>query len=517
MKYFLLILATFSFFFTAMAAPKPAVIQKNVFQFENYTLNSLTAEKLTELNKLTQKETQRDIAQASDDRLKSIVERDAEYQTFSNDYQALNIEQSPVSFEIFVKRYQNLISENKITSNHVKYAVAQFLPILAFRSFAHRIRPLAEKASLTHSLLLNTAYSLVQSQKVLFPHRNSRGFIKYMTEPFESKDIDNAIKTPNDLQMFFYRDLYPQVLGSTNILLNLASSPESGSNPISIFDLRMIFSHGSFADDVQRFVPIYRVELFTILSALENQMSQIAFSISYDATDIVRVLNDIGIHIGFTDNSNLVGTIQGLPASKKAEILNKYPRFLRLKPGSDNALQQSWRHLTKAVDYAQISWTNLKNRPYSREFLINMEMIRPFILQGDLTLTRWKHLVSNSEPLPIRSFVTGITTMIQIHPLFKEQSAIQDLKSFLPRRFLPGNREIVKEIKSSDGTTKSVRVRNFNFGATDDKHPQAWDLNTYKVVFPEMTQAGDVYEFGNILSSAWGGGILGAPLMFVIL
>ena len=482
------------------------------YSFKNYPLLEISSEQMQGMTSKVEKEFNREPAQISSDGLESLMSKDLEFKKFKDSYMDLDLVNNPLLIEAFIADYMTKIKEKTVKSNSVKFVVAQMQTFKAFRSFLYRIRPYVSQTSMTNSLLLTAGYNLNFVQKTYFNNKQTAGAVKYITEPFSLDDVSKEITTAQQFHDFLFYELYKHLQIASDMLVTMAAEDATGTTPLAIYDNQMVFLDGSFQDGIERYKAVSHSEVYAMVSVLESAMSQIAFSISYNFDGMDKVVKEMSKVHGF-DGGLFSSDVEGLHAKKKREIIMKpeYASFLTLKPQSADSLNRSLIHLQRSVDFADSSWKYLNAQKNKKSYMLNYSMVEPYKNEGSLTVSKWKELVNSKQPVLIRSAVTGQATRVQINSLFLEDSAIKDLKSLLPTAFNTANRKTMKKKIGTGDQMVEAEYRNFNYGSAE-----AWDLNVYKKVFPDLKSNADVPSVANILSTAWGSAGALAPFSFLL-
>ena len=490
---------------------RPAAVKS--YDFKNYPLLEITKDQMQEWTKKMDQDTKREPAQVSSDGLSYLISKDLEFKKFKDTYLGLDLASNPLLIETFIDDYMTKIKEKSVQSNNVKFIVAQMQIFKAFRSFLYRVQPYLSQTKMTNRMLLSVGYNMNHYQKTYFNNKQSAGIFKYISEPLTADDVRKEIKTAQQFHDFLYFELYKHLQIASDMLIKLASEDNSANSTVAIYDNQLVFLNDSFQDGIEQYKAVGRSEIYALASSLESAMSQIAFSVSYNFEGMDKIAVEIGrIHGGL--DSNLFKTeAEGLHAKKKRELMMKpeYASFLTLKPQVGDSLSRSYIHLQRSIDLAESSWNNLNAQKNKKSFMFNYAIVEPYKSEGSLTVAKWKEIVKAQNPVLIRSAVTGVSTRIQINSLFSQETAIKDLKSLLPVAFNTANGRTIKKKFGAGEAMVQAEYRNFNYGAAE-----AWNLDVYKKIFPDLKNNADVPAVANILSTAWGTAGAIVPFEFVL-
>ena len=106
-------------------------------------------------------------------------------------------------------------------------------------------------------------------------------------------------------------------------------------------------------------------------------------------------------------------------------------------------------------------------------------------------------------PIEMRSFVTGKTLQVDLPSFYSNPP--ESLQNLLPTKFEQGPEFFQKK---AAGSEEVLKYRNYLKGRAI-----GWEISAFKPYFPGLKNDGDVAEAARILSQAWGGGLLAAPMM----
>ncbi|MBK7960996.1 MAG: hypothetical protein IPK04_07165 [Bdellovibrionales bacterium] len=450
----------------------------------------------------------------SDSVLDAILQKDAEFVKFRDEYLALDLDKNPLLLESFIETYAGLVETKQVSSIRVIFFLSQLQLILPFRSIAFRIRPFIDKneTRIVNSLLLTIGQQLVLSQKNFAPNKHAKALAKYFTEPFTEQDVKASIHSASELQDFLFEKVYPALRGSSRQLSQLAEqiSAAPAGQAALILDNRMLYSNGSFSDGIDRFKVVGKAEILSLLAAQESALSQISFSLAYNIDGIQIVAERMGKAIGF--DGVAFDKLSGVTAEERNEVLDEvlkaYPNYLHRNQKYESALARSFVHLKRSAVYLKNSWLDLKSRPSGSAFSVFApDLIRAYGYekQVDAGVEKWIQTIESKKPVTLRSAVTGEPVTVSLRPFFLKETALSNLHELLPTEFV-GGKKLAKEILV-EGKTEKVEYRSFEKGS-----PANWNIAAYKRYFPEVKSAEDVRKAIRVVGSAWGGGPTFFPL-----
>ena len=128
-------------------------------------------------------------------------------------------------------------------------------------------------------------------------------------------------------------------------------------------------------------------------------------------------------------------------------------------------------------------------------------MFRAFNREITLSLSAMEGMVKG--PIEMRSFVTGKTLQVDLPSFYSNPP--ESLQNLLPTKFEQGPEFFQKK---AAGSEEVLKYRNYLKGRAI-----GWEISAFKPYFPGLKNDGDVAEAARILSQAWGGGLLAAPMM----
>jgi hypothetical protein len=284
----------------------------------------------------------------SDSALDAILQKDAEFVKFRDEYLALDLDKNPLLLESFIETYAGLVETKQVSSIRVIFFLSQLQLILPFRSIAFRIRPFIDKneTRIVNSLLLTIGQQLVLSQKNFAPNKHAKALTKYFTEPFAEKDVKASIHSASELQDFLFEKVYPALRGSSRQLSQLAEqiSAAPAGQAALILDNRMLYSNGSFGDGIDRFKVVGKAEILSLLAAQESALSQISFSLAYNIDGIQIVAERVGKAIGF--DGVAFDKLSGVTAEERNEVLDEVLKAYRIICTAIRSTNRRWRTLS---------------------------------------------------------------------------------------------------------------------------------------------------------------------------
>lgn len=463
-----------------------------------------TAESLQELENLA-KVKSRKIAS-------SLNESDMSpaYRKFVDEWTSLT---TTKELDALLVRYDNDATFQELPVD-LRMVVSQLLPLRAFRGFVYRLRPLAMQAKVTDSMLVTWAKGIAGGVASLMPETHNQVVFRYFTEPFES-DI-GTIRTEADLQRFLRTSVYSAVRKMVSRIHPAALKFSDHTGRYLVWDNRLIFGKSSFPNQgEERFRHFGEAERLAILSIAHANLYSIVFFNSFEWKGMMALTKDYGRLVGF---DSLGSEVHGLSARKRYELLSRYsrtgsswdlknPKFLdrrceNSKDGkNEQCLDLAFRHLKESVNYAAAVFEITKKEPSDVMKIMDPGIFKPFLRTNELAISLQKRMV-NEGVAEVRSNVTGKTVTVNLNAFFLTNPP-QSLAQFAPV-FLDAEEP---EYKTEMRGGRKITFRNFSANRA-----KRWNESSFS---PFIQGGQNVEEKARILNQAWGGWLVGMPLLLV--
>lgn len=426
-----------------------------------------------------------------------------------------------------------------------RYFAAQIVPMKCLRGGVWKFTPIAEKSRFIDSMLVSSVYSLAQSMQIMTPSVDdiadpvkqeeekksgeaniSKYAFDYITLPYEGATLfAEGIDLQEHLMNSCYRELEKSVWRIDRMDL---------SEPI-VWDNKMFFGVGTFPNDLDRYKKLGEAERHFSLAMKYTGMHFISFFRSYSVKNYFATLSKFG-EARFRDAfpelmQRGFNGIDGVNLRDRAKILREAgPTFTLLPDGAKFLKDYAWPSLKMAITHFDLVWKEVKDRPADQSRIINPAFLNAFGRATDESLKNW--MAMTKGPVRLSSRITNRSILFDLSAFYTNpDKRVRDLRAFLPKadsfrtnvkpffentystyiRDVASNKNV--EVVKTNGriaqgsTLQYKKYRNWYYGGAT-----AWDVNTWRVIFPELKDSNEIPQTLRTMSQAWGGSAMALPL-----
>lgn len=402
-------------------------------------------------------------------------------------------------------------------SEDTRYFLAQLQASLPLRGIVWRLRPLFEEGKgflgnkSTHVTAVQAVRGVVTGLKSILPTQQTDAAIQFFTEPSVEMTKAQQFHSVAEVQKFLMETVMQALNEATTHIVGLS---KDSANKTFVWDNKMAFGHGSFEDEVQRFVGHGPAEINFTIASLYRAQHDILVYCAYNQDKAISLAGEMGAHFG-VDSSFFASKKEdlGMTDKERVGLVSKAvsQRFLELRnyDGSEygsKLMKQAYVSLKNSVVYFERSHQYLQNRDATNAMSLNPLLFQPEApLNLDKGIKNMKAVVSGVAE--VRDPVSGETVTINLPAFYNEPP--KSLGVLMAKDFEGG--EAYKTITNKKGET--LKVRNYLRGRSI-----AWDNNAWKKYVPSAEGQAPKYmsEARRIIQYSFGTSIVfGLPDMFV--
>ena len=406
--------------------------------------------------------------------------------------------QTSQDVENLIAHYERPIVYNSLPAD-AKFIVLQLATLRPFRGFLWRVRPFFEEVEVTQHIVLTAFKNFVSNLRWFLRAPHVKTYLDYITQPYEmnvggsaKKQVIAYFKKEEQLQLWMFNEVRPILTVAAKRLRELdASSP-------LLWDNTIFYGQTSFRDGIDRFKLVGEIERQALIASYELSIARITAATSYSLYGVRRLSKGVGKIVGI-DVISPLRAINGLTLMEFREELSnsryknfavKIPCVVKENGESTDCMQESLRMLASSVQRLNTAWKLAKNRREGNEFAFNVAFANADFGRGEMNLINLKEAFSGE--VMMRSVVTGEVVRMNIPGLYNNPP--RDLKVFMATSFDP-----VKE-KYMKLSNKTYKYRNFFYGS-----PINWNINAYRVVFPDVRSSKEVMRATRVWEHATSG------------
>ncbi|MBS1962530.1 MAG: hypothetical protein JST04_09960 [Bdellovibrionales bacterium] len=468
---------------------------------------------------------------------------------------------------------------DKYQDADLKLLALEMAQLKPMRGLIFRLIPLAERAKVTHSVLLTRLMKIATRMGMYSPTNQAKVVLSYLSEPYNGMV---RFRTPRDFQNFVGTEVYSATWKSALRLRDLdLTQRKDKSKKKLLIDSSIFYSGiGGFYDDNARFNFFQEGER-QLLMAMKNRTmkDQLAF-ISFNVEKLMDLSMALGKLYGietFRENIEGVSTKAihdvimqdqfkdlfvmkerigaGVGCITNTTVTDgsvKPDERCKQDPGHAGAMAMVAFHTRQMVWHLGQAWKALRDdrMKIDHSGIINPAVANAFNDRIEDVLPVWEKLIAGPQPLV--SKMTSEMTTVDVpgyYESFKKTSgltsadqAARDLKNFLPTQFhitppnsncKEGNR-IHVGIVSAPGLGTHDRVgmlsKKVTYTNAEGKQvteevcyrdyfygaPTGWNPLPYSILYPGLTDGKKVGENQRILKQSNGGRLVANLIDWVI-
>lgn len=402
-------------------------------------------------------------------------------------------------------------------SEDTRYFLAQMQLALPLRGIIWRLRPLFEEGKgffgnkSTHVTAVQAVRTVVSGLKTFLPTNQTDAAIQFFTEPSVEMTKSQQFHSVADVQLFLMETMIPAITEATE---RISALTQDSATKTFVWDNKIAFGHGSFDDEVQRFIGHGPAEMNFTLATLYRAQHNILVYCAYNQDLAIHLAGELGSHFGI-DSSVFASKKEdmGMTDKERVTIVRKATtkKFLELRnyEGTDygsKLMKQAYIALKNSVAHFERTNEYLQGRESAPAMSLNPVL---FQAEGPLNLDKGiKNMKAVVDGVAeVRDPVSGSTVTLNLPAFYNEPP--RSLSVLMPTGFEEG--ELQKTIKNKQGET--LVVRNYLRGRST-----AWNNNAWKKYVPsaEGQKAGYMSEAQRIIHYSFGtSAVFGLPDMFV--
>jgi hypothetical protein len=371
----------------------------------------------------------------------------------------------------------------------LKFFAALVVPMHALRGFTYKMYPLITKEKLSHSVVLSSVLNFASMMKINLPSDQWMAGFRYTSEPMTVEDDENRFYTTNDVQDFFGKVMYPEMLKAALRIKALNFS----DNRI-VWDNKLLYGTASFQDGFRRYNTIGEAERLATLSSIHLGLAAAARFQAYNIAELMAYSKEIASLYGY---DSVFSEVDGVTASKMKSVLSKskYKNLFTLRANGVENMRTAFKHLKEGSRLAVVAWQELKDRSVSESDLFNPNYFDGFFNRIDRGAENVEKMLSGKTL--VRSDITGEVVAVDFPSFYTNPP--NDLKALAPVTFEGGEKHFSKKVTGADGKSKTLKYRNYFYGRS-----MVWDLKAYSRIFPELKKGEDVSKAVRIINQSNG-------------
>ncbi|MBF0441737.1 MAG: hypothetical protein HQK54_07540 [Oligoflexales bacterium] len=419
----------------------------------------------------------------------------------------------------------------------LQFVAAFYIPMAKLQSIVYRLEGLFEKSQAgaardktTHSFYISLIKASATGINTFLPNQNWNTGFRYVTEPFKGADATNApFLRVKDFQSYLMNSVLPELENMYKSISKIqfaygaekpAQMPPEG---FIVFDNKILYgtivSNGKsvepFPNNLDRYILVGEAERKAVLASIKLSIHNLLVTCALNLDTILDLNESLAKALGFDNDLLGFREIEGLTSERRAKIVKDYAgKYKLFAVENPQLLQGAFANLKDAVNLAYEAWKMVKARKVE-EVEATSDIAQNFLGLNPARLIPWSRMTNagfenllnivNNDKASVRSEVTGEVAEISLKNLYFNPPA--NLADFMPTRF-----ETQREI-----TEANMNYRNYFHGT-----PLEWNLATYINYFPSVQKTGgggggaDVRSTARIISQAWGGWFVSAPMILAL-